>query len=124
MIAVEVKVSDTITALFEYGAADGVVDVRYLYGVWSFGAGSLEIGKDDSTLALPGADQVYAEDVGLGGWGEMSSTKKGQIRLTFGGFQIAFRRPDSTYNDGTNNIQDNTDNIMPSIEAKYTFCCR
>lgn len=121
VIGAEVKVSDTVSGFFEYGAADGVADVRYLYGVWNFGAGSLEIGKDDGTLALPGSDQAYDEDAGLGGWGEMSSEKKGQIRLIFGGFQIAFREPDSTYNDGTDNTDDNIENIMPSIEAKYTF---
>lgn len=123
VVGAEVKVNDSLTGVFEYGADSGTADVRYLYGVWDFGAGSLEIGKNDGTLALPGSDQAYADDAGLGGWGEMSSEKKAQIRLIFGKFQIAFRAPDSGFYDtGTSaTLEDDTQNIMPSIEAKYTL---
>lgn len=121
VIGAEVKVSDTLTGMFEYGAEDGTATVRYLYGVWNFGPGSLLIGQDDGTLAHPGSDQVYGDDAGLGGWGEMSSARKAQVKLIFKDFRVAFRAPDTTYNDGASNMAVNTEARLPSIEARYDF---
>jgi hypothetical protein len=64
---------------------------------------------------------VYAGDAGLGGWGEMSSPRKAQIKLIFDSFRLAFREPSVDYNDGVNNVGTDTEVKLPSIEAKYLF---
>ena len=80
-IGAAVKVSDALSGRFEYGASNGNANIRHLYGVWNFGAGSLLVGQHDGPLRHPGSDQVYAGDAGLGGWGEMSSPRKAQLKL-------------------------------------------
>ncbi len=120
-IGAQVKVSDELSGRFEYGASNGNVNVRYLYGVWNFGAGSILVGQHEGPLRHPGSDQVYATDAGLGGWGEMSSPRKAQIKLMIDTFRLAFREPSVDYNDGANNVSTDTEVKLPSIEAKYRF---
>jgi len=120
-IGAHVKVSDELSGRFEYGTSGGNVNVRHLYGEWNFGAGSLLIGQHDGPLRHPGSDQVYAGDAGLGGWGEMSSPRKAQLKLMIDTFRLALRAPSSDYNDGINNVNTNTEGKIPSIEAKYRF---
>jgi len=120
-IGAEVKVSDAVSGRFEYGAENGKADVRYLYGVWNFGGGSLMVGQHEGPLRHPGSDQVYATDAGLGGWGEMSSPRKAQLKLMIDTFRLALRAPSADYNDGINNVTSNTEVKIPSIEAKYRF---
>lgn len=120
-IGAEVKVSDAVSGMFEYGSENGAPNLRYLYGVWNFGAGALLVGQDDGTLAHPGSDQVYSDNAGLGGWGEMASGKKAQVKLIFDSFRIAFRAPDANYNDGTSNVTTNTTVKMPAVAARYDF---
>lgn len=120
-VGANVKVSDTLTGRFEYGASGGSANLRYLYGVWNFGPGSLLVGQHEGPLRHPGSDQVYGDDAGLGGWGELSSPRKAQLKLILGTFRLALRAPDAKYNDGTSNVDTNTETRMPSIEAKYRF---
>ncbi len=120
-IGANVKVSDELSGRFEYGTSDGNANIRHLYGVWNFGAGSLLVGQHDGPLRHPGSDQVYAGDAGLGGWGEMSSPRKAQLKLIIDTFRIALREPSVDYNDGTDNVTNDTEAKMPSIEAKYRF---
>ncbi len=120
-IGANVKVSDELGGRFEYGTSDGKANIRHLYGVWNFGAGALLVGKHDGPLRHPGSDQVYAGDAGLGGWGEMSSPRKAQLKLMIDTFRLALREPSVDYNNGTNNVTTNTEVKIPSIEAKYRF---
>ncbi|MBU0970715.1 MAG: hypothetical protein KKC20_08720, partial [Proteobacteria bacterium] len=108
-IGAKVNVSDELSGRFEYGTSDGKADIRYLYGVWNFGVGSLLVGKDEGPLRHPGSDQVYAADAGLGGWGEMSSPRKAQLKLMIDTFRLALREPSTDYNDGTNNVTTGTE---------------
>ncbi|MBT3177017.1 MAG: hypothetical protein HOG03_20735 [Desulfobacula sp.] len=121
VIGAEVNVNDEVGGVFEFEAGNGNVEISYLYGVWNFGYGSLLIGLDDGPLQLPGSDQAYADNAGLGGWGEMASPGKGQIKLIFDAFRLAFRTPSVDYNDGTDNVDINTEVMRPSIEASYWF---
>lgn len=121
VVGATVKVSDTLTGMFEYGSENGSANVRYLYGVWNFGPGSLLVGQDDEVLAHPGSEQVYNDNAGLGGWGEMATSKKAQVKLILGNFRLAFRAPDTNYNDGVNNVTTNTEVKIPSVEARYNF---
>ena len=100
-IGANVKVSDELTARFEYGASDNKANIRHLYGEWNFGAGSLLVGQTYSPLNLFGSGQAY-NDGGLEGYaGEMFGGREAQIKLTFGAFQIAFVAPDVQYYDYT-----------------------
>ena len=120
-IGARVQVSDTLSGRFEYGTNGGTANIRHLYGVWNFGAGSILVGQHEGPLRHPGSDQVYATDAGLGGWGEMSSPRKAQIKLMIDTFRLAFREPSVDYNDGANNVSTGTEVKIPSIEAKYRF---
>jgi hypothetical protein len=120
-IGASVHASDIVSGGFEYGADGGNADLRHLYGIWNFGAGSLLIGQTDCPLRLPGSDQAYNNDAGLGGWGEMSSPRRAQIKLIMGDFRIAMVAPNASYNNGTTNVSTNTETRIPAIEAKYNF---
>jgi len=121
-IGANVKVSDELSGRFEYGTG---VNVRLLYGVWNFGAGSLLAGQDYTPIRFPGSNQTYATDNGLGGWGELGSSRAAQLKLRFGAFQIAAVAPTSTYALNTTNnavnVTAGTELTMPSIQAKYIF---
>lgn len=119
VIGAEVDVKDQVSGVFEFEAGDGTLGLSYLYGVWNFGYGFFLIGLDDGPLQLPGSEQAYADNAGLGGWGEMSSPGKGQIKLIIDAFRLAFRSPSVVYNDGINNVDINTEVMLPSIEASY-----
>ncbi len=118
-IGARVQVSDELTARFEYGASDGEANVRLLYGTWNFGPGALTVGQDYTPLYLPVSNQVYATDNGLGGWGEAYPGRHAQIKLTFGGFQVAMVAPDATYYDGTELVDTDTETMIPRLEARY-----
>ncbi len=94
-IGANVKVSDELSGRFEYGASGGNANIRLLYGTWNFGAGSFRVGQDYTPLYLPLSNQVYGSDNGLGGWGEPYPGRKAQLKLMFGGFDIALVTPNT-----------------------------
>lgn len=134
-IGATVKVSDELTGHFEYGAAEDKdangdsagsgskdANIRLLYGEWNFGAGKLLVGQDYVPMVLGGSNQVYAADNTLAGWGEVDGSRHAQIKLTFGGFQIAFVENNTNYYDGTASAsEDDVDVIMPMIQAQYAL---
>ena len=130
-IGAKVKVSDELTGRFEYGASDGNANVRLLYGEWDFGAGKLLVGKDYVPMYLPGSNQVVSNDNDLSGWGEVDGSRQAQIKLTFGGFQIAFVENNTNYYGGIfdDEIEDPddlvsdgyVDVVMPMIQAQYAY---
>lgn len=127
-IGANVKVSDELIGAFEYGADDGNANIRLLYGEWDFGAGKLLIGKDYVPLNLTGSNQVYMDDGALEGYGgELYGSRRAQIKLTFGDFQIAFVENNTNYAayDAVNVVSPESDAdvdvIMPKIEIKYAL---
>ena len=126
-IGAKITVSDELTGRFEYGAADGNANLRLLYGTWNFGAGALTVGQDYTPLYMPVSNQVYNGDNGLEGWGEASPGRHAQIKLAFGGFQIAAISPDTTYflEDGVAGTteddlsDDNVEVTIPRLEIRY-----
>jgi len=125
-IGAKVKVSDELSGRFEYGAASGNANIRLLYGEWNFGAGKFLVGQDYTPLYLPGSGQVYAVDNGLGGWGEVYGSRKAQLKLTFGGFQVAVLAPSTNHTltevaAATAIATDKTEATIPQIQAAYTF---
>lgn len=120
-IGAKVKVSDELIGRFEYGTG---VNLRLLYGEWDFGAGKFLVGQDYTPLYLPGSNQVYATDNGLGGWGEVYGGRKAQLKLTFGGFEIAALTPDTDLSDSTGTTKAtsvDTEVMAPQFQARYTM---
>lgn len=118
-IGANVKVSDELSGRFEYGSGDNV-NLRLLYGTWNFGAGTLTVGQDWTPIRLPHSNQAY-NDAGLGDWGELGSAREAQIKLRFGGFQMAFITPDSALSANTTTAAVATEAKFPKVAAKYIF---
>ena len=135
-IGANVKVSDELTARFEYGTG---VNVRILYGEWNFGAGKLLVGQTYSPLNMFYSNQVYGSDNDLLNYGGVYGGRQPMVQLKFGNFKIAAVKPQSaavvvglvdgaqTANAITGAVSGNleTDDwavgeqVMPKIEASY-----
>lgn len=116
-IGAKVKVSDELTGRFEYGTGGGNANIRLLYGTWNFGAGSLTVGQDYAPLNWFYSNQVFDADADLLPYGGVYSGRVGQLRLNFGGFQVALV-PTSVSTTGaavTTEVQ------IPGIEATYSM---
>ena len=124
---------------FEYGHTS-TTNLRLLYGTWNFGSGTLLVGQDYgpyfylvSGLCGPGG----AECNGIG-FGSIYSGRNPQLKLIFGGFQVALASPSTTASFQpttttpltpqtlllTNNqtaFAPDLDRTLPKIEASYTF---
>jgi len=116
-IGANVKVSDELSARFEYGAANDNANIRLLYGEWDFGAGKLLIGKDYTPINVTYSSQVYSNDTTLGGYGDFDNCRHPQIKLTFDGFQIAFIDTDESYDSM---VTYDTQSLIPMIAVSYT----
>lgn len=116
-IGAKVKVSDELTARFEYGTG---VNVRHLYGEWDFGPGTFLVGQTDTPFLIGYSGQVYGDDNTLAGQGGVDSGRDPMLQLTFGGFQIAAVRNNDT-SDITGGTAIATEIDLPTIEAKYAF---
>jgi len=127
-IGAKVKVSDELSGRFEYGTG---VNVRLLYGEWNFGAGKFLAGQDYTPVYTEGPAQVYNTDNGLIGWGLAYGSRKAQLKLTFGNFEIAAVAPNTNFTTGTvngsganvafNAAGSTTEVKLPQFQASYKF---
>lgn len=137
-IGANVKVSDSLTGKFEYGALGGKANMRILWGEWNFGAGSLGVGQNYTPLLFPYSNQTYSingfnkGDHNMSTFGMLYGSRKPMIRLKFGTFQLAFVEPRArVYYEPTAagsgapayiaGAQPNTETLIPSIQAKYKY---
>ncbi len=143
-IGAKVKVNDSLTGQFEYGAKDDQSNVRLLWGEWDFGFGSLGVGKHYTPLLMPYSNQVYNiyarkdGDTNMSLFGMLYGKREAMIRLKFGTFQIALVEPRTLVNNYFTtattsgyrvatvpfdmylaNAQPETELNMPGIQAKY-----
>jgi len=129
---------------FEYGHTT-TANLRLLYGTWNFGAGTLLVGQDYgpyfylvSGLCGPGGGECN----GIG-FGSIYSGRNPQLKLIFGGLQVAIVKPQTTasvnYSTAaitslttltplnpqvspvTFNAPGDIDITLPKLEASYTF---
>lgn len=139
-IGARVKWGD-VGGQFEYGHSKaGSVTTRLLYGRWNFGPGTLTVGQDYgpyyyliSGLCGPGGNECTG--IGLGA---IYTGRTPQLKLTFGGLQIAAERPEkqnsftfaypagtgaiqAVSNISTGNAATDTDQTLPRLSASYTF---
>ena len=129
----------------EYGhSAGNALYTRLLYGTWNFGSGTLLVGQDYgpyfylvSGLCGPGGEECN----GIG-FGSIYSGRTPQLKLIFGGLQVALKQPRLTSsfqpttaatltaqtpllvsnqaNAATSGYVDR-DQTLPTLEASYTF---
>ena len=121
VIGANVKVSDELTARFEYangGAADNV-SLRHLYGTWNFGAGALTVGRTDGAFDTSISSQVYGDD-GMGDTGNADTGRADLVMLTFGGFKINIEAPNTDVAAASTGTATN-EAILPQINASYKF---
>lgn len=125
-IGAKVKVTDTLTGRFEYGALGGTANVRILWGEWDFGAGSLGVGKNYTPLLFPYSNQVYSihalgkGDHNMSTFGMLYGKRESMIRLKFGNFQIAAVEPRvMVTRSSVGASQPSTEIKFPNIQAKY-----
>jgi hypothetical protein len=82
---------------FEYGTGSGNANIRLLYGEWDFGAGKLLVGQDYTPVTTLYSNQTanigVGEDSNMLNMGAAYDSRRAQIKLKFGGFQIAFIEP-------------------------------
>ena len=119
-IGANVTVSDELTGRFEYGASNGKANIRLLYGQWNFGDGTLTVGQDYTPLYFPVSNQVYNTDNDLNGQGEPYPGRHAQVKLKFGGFQVAMVSPDTNYINAAGDLSEaNVQVVIPRIEIAY-----
>jgi hypothetical protein len=114
---------------------------RLLYGEWDFGGGKLLVGKDYTPISQFVSGQAYDEDLGLLSIGAAYGNRISQIKLTFGGLQVALIEPRTDLITGLSSATvalsvpalggpvlavanplftgGDDDTILPKIEAKY-----
>lgn len=133
-IGAKIKIDDSLTARFEYGAKRGNANIRILWGEWDFGAGSLGVGKNYTPLLFPYSNQVYNiyalkdGDTNMSLLGMLYGKREPMVRLKFGTFQIAAVKPrllvHSYYTLETGSLNaplnvPDTQAEYPNIQAKY-----
>jgi len=118
-----------VAGRFEMSSSFGL---RLLYGEWNFGSGKLLVGQDytptDQILSnnigvlpsgtLTNAPATDGEGSGLG-VGNMYNSRRAQIKLKFGGFQLAFIQPQTAGHSGA--FGTDVDTTIPQIAASYKF---
>jgi len=106
--------ADSVSGRFEYGTG---VNLRRLYGTWDFGSGKLTAGQDYTPITVFYSGQVFDSDNGLLGQGNIYGSRRGQLRLEFGGFQIAAIQITGDDDRGAGDI----DTYLPLMEARYSM---
>jgi hypothetical protein len=129
-IGAKVKASDAVSGRFEFAVYSAATSTRLMYGEYNFGSGTLLVGQDYTPV-----DQILSNSIGALSYqitgtdpvrdgegdaltiGSFYESRKPQIKLKFGGLQLAFITPaeasTATYSD--------IDTTIPKIEVNYAF---
>jgi hypothetical protein len=113
--------AENISGRFEFGIDDtgNNVSARRLFGTWDFGAAKFKIGKDYTPVAQFISGQVFNSDNGLLNQGTLYGSRRGQVSLSFGGFEVALIDATQTSDILRNMTTGDVDNMLPKIEAKW-----
>ena len=117
-IGARVNASDTLYGRFEYGAENGNVNLRLLYGRWDFGAGRLYVGRYYTPLSLTDSNQVF-RGATMSEWGALYAGRQDGLKLTFlqGAVQIGAYDP-TAESSALGTTQEYT---LPKIEASLYY---
>ncbi len=115
-IGANVKVSDTLSGRFEYGTG---INLRLLYGTWTFGAGSLTVGQFYTPLDTFLSNQVWGSDMDMLNTGGIYSGRLQGLMLTFGDFKVALLNPSTALIAGLAAGTSEVDTTLPKLELSY-----
>jgi len=106
------------------GGGDLDVGTRRIHATWNFGPASLTVGKDYTPVSQFISGQAFDVDLGLLGIGTQYGNRVGQLKLDWGGFQIALIDPDTSrlpvgLSEGNGIGQGDVDTVVPKIEAQW-----
>ena len=107
---------EKLSGRFEYGTG---VNVRLLYGQWDFGGGKLLVGQDYTPTSQFISTSIYgniAEDANLLGTGAFYGSREAQLKLSFGGFQVALVENDNADDLGSGG---DVDVYLPKLEVGW-----
>lgn len=120
---------DTTRGRMEFGVNESTVTSRLLNGSWNFGAGTLLVGKDYTPVSqfisssAWGGSEHGGADANILDSGTFYGSRNGQIKLSFGGFQLALIQNSSadlaTVSGVTGAGGGDTDIYIPKIEASW-----
>jgi hypothetical protein len=117
-----ITAGDSIKAQAEFGVTDsldgGAVTTRRIYGIWDFGPGELKIGHDYTPITDFLSGQVFNGDAGLLQVGNPYGSRRAQLALKFGGFEVAFIRNQegAIVNAPAASV---VEDMLPKIELAY-----
>lgn len=89
-----------------------------LYGAWNFGRGILVVGWDYTPMKFSFSKTIYNTEGVMYGLGNAYGSRHGQIKLKFGGFQIAII-DNTASTTGLPAGYTDDDVVLPKIEANY-----
>lgn len=110
----KIKTDYGIGGRVEIGNSAGNMSLRYVYGTWNFGAGTILVGQDVTPIKYTCAECTQVGDDTTSGFYE---GRQPQLKLTMGSLQIALVTPKTGTLDGF--AEDDTDVSLPKIEASY-----
>lgn len=94
-----------------------------LYGSWNFGSGVLLVGYDYTPIKLDFSNTIYDTECAMHGLGATYGSRRGQIKVIFGGFQIAIidnqQSTTGLPDNGGTHVYTDGDVIFPKLEAVY-----
>jgi hypothetical protein len=116
--------AENISGRFEFSVNDnpvggGNIGSRRLFGVWDFGAAKLKVGKDYTPVKQFISGQAFGGDAGLLGNGAAYGGRRGQIALSFGGFEVALIDSGNAGGMLRNMDTGDVDRYVPKIEAAW-----
>jgi hypothetical protein len=103
--------AENIKGQIEFAVADQGMSARRNYGVWDFGAGSLKVGKDYTPVKQFISTQAAFEDLGLLGIGTAYGSRKAQISLRMGSFEVALISPTTERIEGLGAVAATTTSV-------------
>ncbi len=106
-----------IKGRLEVGFTSSKAYMRLLYGDWNFGAGTLRVGQFYTPTTHFYSNMAFGADDGLFSVGNPYAGRLPGIQLKFGGFKVAFLRPNSSGTEGFAGGE--TDTTLPKIEANF-----
>ena len=95
---------------------DGGISTRRIYGTWNFGPATLKVGQDYTPVKQFISGQAFNGDIGLLGVGTAYGSRRGQLALSFGGFEVALI-DSATSTKGL--LGGEVDSVIPKIEAAF-----
>jgi hypothetical protein len=113
-LGANVKAGD-ISGKFEAG---GTLNLRLAHATWKFGAGALRVGQDYTPGDYFPSGMVYGDN-SMVSYGASYTGRIAQVKLLFGGLQVALIQPKVVSVAGITPAD--TDTSMPKIEVAYSL---